>query len=93
MSSRLQVGGLALVVDGGMNTGKIVELVEHHPVVKFDDGDTWENCWLISSRELINVYFCSQPQVIIKASSLKPIGDQQTQDELHKEQEELTCKN
>ena len=85
--SRLQVGGLALVVDGGMNTGKVVELIEHRPVVKFDDGDTWHNCWLIKSRELINVYFCSQPQVIIRASALKPLGDKQTQDEFKKELE------
>ena len=84
--SRLQVGGLALVVDG-MNCGKIVELVKHYPVINFDDGDTWENAWLIKSRELINVYFLSQPEVIIKANGLKPIGDKETQDELASEKE------
>lgn len=84
--SRLQVGGLALVMSG-MNTGKIVTLEKHYPSIKFDDGDYWEDAWLIASRELINVYFCSQPKVIIKASELKPIGDKQTQDELSKELE------
>lgn len=86
MSNRLQVGGLALVMSG-LNTGKIVTLEKHYPSIKFDDGDYWEDAWLISSRELINVYYCTQPQVIIKSTELKPLGDKQTQDELAKEKE------
>lgn len=84
--SRLQVGGLALVVDG-LNTGKIVNLVEHFNSIDFDDGSTWDDCWLIESRELINVYYCAQPRVIIKSYALKPISDKQTQDEFKKEME------
>lgn len=84
--SRLQVGGLALVMSG-MNTGKVVTLEKHYSSINFDDGDYWEDAWLINSRELINVYFCSQPKVIIKASKLKPLGDKKTQDELEKELE------
>ena len=70
--SGLKVDGLALVING-MNSGKTVSLIEHHEQVTFDDGDKWNDVWLISGSDLVNVYYCAQDYVLIKAIYLKPI--------------------
>ena len=92
MSSRLQVGGLALIIKGATsdkNVGKVVELTSYlgdHKSIT----DAWfcycEDGFLMDDDSVKN-------EGAVESHRLIPMGDQQTQDELRKEQEELTCKN
>ena len=89
--SRLQVGGLALIVGGlDQNLGKVVKLVSlvgsvNSPYAKGSDY------WLCDSGDLVG----RMPSGIIKpvnrtnikAVYLLPLGDKQTQDEFKKELE------
>ena len=102
MSSRLQVGGLALIIKGATsdkNVGKVVELTsylgDHKSITDawFTDGTVLDNVWVIESDDLVCAYGNSTPFIYCESKNLMPLGDQQTQDELRKEQEELTCKN
>ena len=90
--SRLQVGGLALIIGSesgfDVNCGRVVELVKFvgaldSPVAKHDDY------WVISCENL-HVKACSgkvglSHQSNCSAKYLMPLGDKQTQDELAKE--------
>lgn len=89
--SRLQVGGLALVIGGlDQNLGKIVKLVSFVGSVDntYAKGSDY---WLSESDGLVG----RMPSGIIKPVSrtnikaihLLPLGDKQTQDELSKEKE------
>jgi hypothetical protein len=78
--SRLQVGGLALVIKGtksDLNVGLTVELIHY---------DDWSGEWLAQNNDgilLINGKIDNQAW--FAADRLLPIGDKQTQDELQKE--------
>lgn len=87
--SRLQVGGLALVINStsGLNLGKVVELMSHYNIVEFDDGSVWENCWVVTGDDIVGADGLPKPYVYSKAEWLMPLGDKKTQDELVKEKE------
>lgn len=88
--SRLQVGGLALIVGyetSTRNLYKTVRLEEYLGFVKFDDDSTWDDCWIISGDGLVASYFTATEALYTRAKWLKPLGDKQTQDELSKELE------
>lgn len=87
--SRLQVGGLALVINStsGLNLGKVVELMRHYNEVEFDDGSIWKNCWVVTSNDILGVDGLPTPYVYSKAEWLMPLGDKQTQGDLAKEKE------
>lgn len=99
MSSRLQVGGLALITNSlrGEIVGMTVSLVSVFGDIEFN-GDIFKDCWEVEAREKVRVVSTSGHESMsstfyLPAAWLMPIGDQQTQEELRKEQEELTCKN
>ena len=87
--SRLQVGGLALVINStsGLNLGKVVELIVHYNVVGFDDGSVWKNCWVVTGDDILGTDGLPKPYVYFKAEWLMPLGDKKTQDEFVKEKE------
>ena len=79
--SRLQVGGLALIIKGRVdqrNVGKVVELVA------FDGSDL---PWKIFREEGLCSGGSIKQYTWITADRLMPLGDKQTQDELAKERE------
>lgn len=85
--SRLQVGGLALIIKSGaddLNVGKVVELVSH-----LGNYKDMMNAWLVKGK-----VFNELGRIIceghIEQDRLMPLGDKQTQDELMKEKE-LEC--
>ena len=95
MSSRLQVGWLALIINDTEheNIGKVVQIVG-----KQRDGarcaysmmllsDHWE---VYSDHGLMFPDGLAKDIGLVHKKNLMPLGDQQTQDELRKEQEELT---
>ncbi|MEG1856409.1 MAG: hypothetical protein RR231_13030 [Acinetobacter sp.] len=100
MSSRLQVGGLALVVNSKFeeNIGKVVRLVEYLDSRKSPFDNETRDYWRVEHSEPAigrNVFGFESKSLFtnIPPQNLMPLGDQQTQDELRKEQEGLTCKN
>ncbi|MEG1695568.1 MAG: hypothetical protein RR282_00565 [Acinetobacter sp.] len=99
MNGRLQVGGLALVTNSIMGeiVGTTVSLVSVFGDIDFN-GDVLKDCWEVEASEKVRVISTSGHESMsstfhLPAAWLMPLGDQQTQDELRKEQEELTCKN
>lgn len=84
--SRLQVGGLALIIKGkgsDENVGKVVELtlyLGNHKSIT----DAWicycEDGFLMDNKTIQN-------EGAIEAHRLMPLGDKQTQDELLRESE------
>ena len=96
MSSRLQVGGLALLINSiriPANIGQTVRLSQYLGTRTFTDGTVLDNVWVIESDDLVDAYGNNTPFIYCESKNLMPLGDKQTQDELRKEQEELTCKN
>lgn len=89
--SRLQVGGLALIVgfdNSPHNLGVAVELVEFMPFAYFDDGEVKTNAWAVRSKYLVGRDgFTPYHEMIYRQEHLQPLGDKQTQDELMKEKE------
>lgn len=86
--SRLQVGGLALIIkpwENMNNVGKVVELIEH-------TGDflNFGDCWFIRCQEGLdtNTGIC-QKESNVQTWRLMPLGDDQTQAEFRKELNEL----
>lgn len=82
--SRLQVGGLALIIKGeAKNIGKTVELTSHLGSFK-GLADSWfvfcEDGLILSDESISN-------EGAIESHRLLPLGDKQTQDELSKEKE------
>lgn len=85
--SRLQVGGLALIIKSGvddLNVGKVVELVSH-----LGNYKGMMNAWLVKGKVFnkLGGIIC---EGYIEQDRLMPLGDKQTQDELMKEKE-LEC--
>ena len=96
MSSRLQVGGLALLINSiriPANIGQTVRLSQYLGTRRFTDGTVLDNVWVIESDDLVDSIGDKSPYLYCESKNLMPLGDKQTQDELRKEQEELTCKN
>ena len=78
MMSRLQVGGLALIIKAGVNdsnVGKVVELVSHVGAHK-----KHENAWVVKG-EIINKVGYIIHEAYIEQGRLLPLGDKQTRDE------------
>ena len=83
--SRLQVGGLALVIGFDYEDdflGKVVTLKEYRGFGFYDSPVGM----ILSSDDWIVSDGCSD-DVCISAKNLMPLGDKQTQDELAKEKE------
>lgn len=82
--SRLQVGGLALVInaENESNIGKVVSLIGYVGCYAWlDDG------WEVAIDNGINVLGERVGRGVLSAKNLMPLGDKQTQDELAKEKE------
>lgn len=89
--SRLQVGGLALIIKGistQENVGKVVVLKKHYPSTITMQGNSLIDAWdcycesgLIDIRGKVRYVACFESHRLI------PLGDKQTQDELAKEKE------
>ena len=85
--SRLQVGGLALVIKGttsDVNVGKTVQLLGYH-----GDELEYKDLWKTTTGDLV----FSTPNkksplgfALIPADRLLPLGDKQTQDQFKKEE-------
>ena len=84
--SRLQVGGLALIIKGCVdqrNVGKVVKLIEFVP-----EFYGISSCWNVECESLIEFEGGYLSKVgIVEQYRLMPLGDKQTQDELAKEKE------
>lgn len=82
--SRLQVGGLALIIKGNeLNIGKTVELTKF-----LGEFKGLSNAWFVFCEDGLmveNYGFISEGA--IESDRLLPLGDKQTQDELAKEVE------
>ena len=90
--SRLQVGGLALIIGSEKldhNIGKIVNLVEHHECVEFDDGDKWFDCWIINDSDLLDMDGNPIDWLVSKSIWLIPLDDNKTKDDFKKELETI----
>ena len=80
--SRLQVGGLALIVGSVTNCGKVVRLKQYIGSFK-----GVSDCWHIGGDSLLDINFNRVNQAVVPASWLIPLGEKQTQDEFKKELE------
>lgn len=86
--SRLQVGGLALVIKpriGISNVGKVVTLIKH-------TGDYlgFGDCWYVSCEDGFHMEGGGiSKKANIETYRLMPLGDDQTQAEFRKELDEL----
>ena len=83
--SRLQVGGLALIINSrcASNLGRVVLLKEY-----CGDMGAVKDAWLVSCSEpLENTKTKPLNYGHITSTGLMPLGDKQTQDELSKEKE------
>ena len=88
--SRLQVGGLALIVGHircDRNLGKTVKLDAYKGACSFDDGSVIDDLWQVSGDDLIWSDGRPQDYCFAQSKYLMPLGDKQTQDELAKELE------
>lgn len=84
MNNRLQVGGLALVInaENKNNIGKVVSLIAYVGCYAWvDDG------WEVGIKNGINIFGEKTSRGVLSAKNLMPLGDKQTQDELAKERE------
>lgn len=82
--NRLQVGGLALVINANVesNIGKVVKLVRFLGATDHFDDD-----WEVSIDNGVNVLGEMVNTGALPSKWLMPLGDKQTQDELAKEKE------
>lgn len=88
--SRLQAGGLALIVGFtkcDRNLGKTVRLDEYKGELSFDTGEVISDLWQVSGDDLVWVDGSKQDYCYVQSKNLIPLGDKQTQDELAKEKE------
>ena len=79
--SRLQVGGLALVIGSVTNCGKVVQLKRY-----IGDFKGRDNCWHVTGDNLLDIGFNRVGQAAVPESWLLPLGDKQTQDQFKKEE-------
>lgn len=92
--SRLQVGGLALIVGFtkcDRNVGKIVRLDEYEGELSFNTGETINDLWKVSGDDLIWKDGTWQDYCYVQSKNLMPLSDKQTQDELARELEIESC--
>ncbi|MFK7239550.1 hypothetical protein ABBZ27_05000 [Acinetobacter baumannii] len=77
--SRLQVGGLALIIgydNSPHNLGCVVRLVEFYPVAMFEDGEVKTNAWVVYGEDLIGRDGSTKcPEMIYRQEHLQPLGD------------------
>lgn len=76
--SRLQKGGLALIIGCSISTrnlGKVVTLDRYIGEATFNDGDKWNDCWVVSGDDLLDADMNIQKRLYSKASWLMPLGD------------------
>lgn len=88
--SKLQIGGLALIVGFTLcdrNLGKTVKLDAYKGKCCFDDGSSFDDMWQVSGDDLIWADGRPQDYCFVQSKNLMPLGDKQTQDELAKEKE------
>ena len=81
--SRLQVGGLALIInaENKNNIGRVVSLIRYVGCCAWiDDG------WEVGIDNGINILGERTSRGVLSAKNLMPLGDKQTQDELRKEE-------
>ena len=81
--SRLQVGGLALVInaENKNNIGRVVSLIRYVGCYAWvDDG------WEVGIDSGINILGEKTSRGVLSAKTLMPLGDKQTQDEFRKEE-------
>ena len=86
--SRLQVGGLALIIGFtkcDRNIGKTVKLISYYGTRSFDDGSVVSDLWRVSGDDLIWANGLKQDWCLVQSKYLMPLGDKQTQDEFKKE--------
>lgn len=89
--SRLQVGGLALIVGfttNDQNVGKTVKLVEFLSNQFFDDGQVLD-VWKCIGDDLVWPDGSPLDFGYFEPKNLMPLGDDQTQAEFRKELDEL----
>lgn len=99
MNNRLQVGGLALIINSikGESVGMVVTLVEFFGDIGFK-GQILKDCWKVqASKKVTTVYsisgFENKTDTFYAPSAwLLPLCDDAAI-ELYKLKEELTCKN
>lgn len=87
--SRLQAGGLALVIGFEYcphNLGKVVKLEAHIGVARYSNGSIGCDVWEVSG-DILNRGFKEIGNMHCESKYLMPLGDKQTQDELAKERE------
>ena len=83
---RLQVGGLALIIDSynRVNVGKVVRLLEFMGVYAWiEDG------WMVEIEKGVNVVGETIESGVISAKHLMPLGDHYTQEILKKEKADV----
>ncbi len=89
--SRLQVGGLALIIKARVNdsnVGKVVELRKYYPSIITVQGDSLIDAWdCYCESGLIDMSGKVRDVACFESHRLIPLGDKQTQDELAKEKE------
>lgn len=99
MNNRLQVGGLALIINSikGESVGMVVTLVEFFGDIDFK-GQILKDCWKVqASEKLTTVYSNSGLEnktdtFYTPSAWLLPLGDNEAI-ELYKLKEELKCNN
>ena len=89
--SRLQVGGLALIIKGintHENVGKVVELRKHYPSTITMQGNSLIDAWdCYCESGLVDVSGRVRDVACFESHRLIPLGDKQGQDEIMKEKE------
>lgn len=77
--SRLQVGGLALIVGfdrSPHNLGCTVRLLEFKDIVIFDDGEVKTNAWVVEGNDLLYRDGITKADCMIyRQEHLQPLGD------------------
>ena len=84
--SRLQVGGLALVLNSQFpeNIGKVVKLVRHAGILESEMYGVVD-FWVVNGE--LKGTVSDNADGVVPTKYLMPLGDKQTQDELAKEKE------
>ena len=84
--SRLQVGGLALVLNSRFpeNIGKVVKLVRHAGLIESEMYGTVD-FWVVNGE--LKGTISDNTDGVVPTKYLMPLGDKQGQDEIMKEKE------
>ena len=85
--SRLQVGGLALIIHANLheNIGKTVKLVSFVGRYRSKSFGERDDFWQIEGDNIVSFIKGNTGRIYHPAQYLMPLGDKQTQDELSKE--------